>query len=196
MADVFAMSPQDSERQLDARLVERTAAGDEAAFGLLYDRFSPGLFSMAVKITGNESEAEDAVQDTFAHIWRKAGTYSRARSHAFTWAVMVLRNRAIDRMRMRARVGRIVERATAEFAHQTGVDDESSMEAGAREDRARVRAALAGIDRDQRQVVELAFWSDLTHEQIATQLDTPLGTVKARIRRGLLRLRELLKGDA
>lgn len=190
------MNPQNAEREIDAQLVERIAAGDAAAFGLLYDRFSPGLYSVAVKIMGSESEAQDALQDAFSHIWRKASVFKRGRSHAFTWAVMVLRNRAIDRVRMRNRAGRIVERATAEFAHQTGMDDESAAEVGAREDRARVRAALAAIAPEQRQAVELVYWSELTHEQIAQQIAAPVGTVKARIRRGLLRLRELLKGDA
>lgn len=183
-----------SDRQLDAALIERIAGGDEDAFGLLYDRFSPGLYSMALKIMGNEAEAEDALQDAFAHIWRKASTYDRNRSGAFTWAVMVTRNKAIDRIRVRQRMSRLVERATEEFSHQTEMDDESAAEAGLREDRGRVRAALTQIAPEQKQALELAFFSDLTHEQIAAQLNTPLGTVKARIRRGLLKLRDLLKG--
>src|SRR4051812_24723769 len=87
------MKVSDSERELDAKLLERTAQADESAFGLLYDRFAPGLYSMAVKIMSNEADAQDAVQDAFAHIWRKAATYDRERSSAFTWAVMVLRNK-------------------------------------------------------------------------------------------------------
>jgi RNA polymerase sigma-70 factor, ECF subfamily len=188
------MNPDGPERQLDAQLLERIATGDQDAFGLLYDRFSPGLYSMAVRIMGNEAEAQDALQDAFAHIWRKAATYDRTRSGAFTWAVMVTRNKAIDRLRVRQRVTRLVERATEEFSHQTEMDDESAAEAGLREERARVRAALAHISPEQKQAVELAFFSDLTHEEIASRLDAPLGTVKARIRRGLLKLRDLLKG--
>lgn len=185
----------DAARQLDARLLERIAGGDEDAFGLLYDRFSPGLYSMALRIMGNDAEAQDALQDAFSHIWRKAATYDFHRSSPFTWAVMITRNRAIDRIRVRQRVARIVERATVEFSHETHADEESAAEAGLREERANVRRALEKLSAEQREAVQLSFFSDLTHEQIAAKLDTPLGTVKARIRRGLLKLRGILRGQ-
>jgi len=188
------MKVSDSERELDAKLLERTAQGDESAFGLLYDRFAPGLYSMAVKIMSNEADAQDAVQDAFAHIWRKAATYDRERSSAFTWAVMVLRNKAIDRIRLRQRANRVVEKATAEFSHESGLDDSSTVAVALNDQRTLVQTALAKIDDEQKQAIELAFFQDLTHEQIATRLDAPLGTVKARIRRGLQRLNRLLKG--
>ena len=190
------MMPHDRERALDALLLERIAAGDEPAFAQLYDRFAPGLFSLALKIMGSEAEAQDAVQDTFMHIWRKAATYNRGRSRAFSWAVMVLRNKAIDRVRMRLRVGRIIERATAEFSHREELAESAAVEASLREERARVRAALAEIGPEQKEAVELAFFSDLSHEEIAEQLCEPLGTIKGRIRRGLVRLHRLLKGVA
>ncbi len=189
------MKAENPETQLDARLLQQIGEGDQDAFGLLYERFSPGLYSMAIRIMGNEAEAQDALQDAFMHIWRKASTYDRERSSPFTWAVMITRNRAIDRIRSRQRVSRIVERATEEFAHEMQADEESADEAGLREERARVRSALEKITAEQREALELAFFSDLTHEEISEKLDTPLGTIKARIRRGMIKLRGILQGE-
>jgi RNA polymerase sigma-70 factor, ECF subfamily len=190
------MSVDATDRQLDADLIEQVARGDASAFSLLYDRFSPGLYSMVMRMTGDEAEAQDVLQDAFSHIWRKASTYDRSRSAAFTWAVMVTRNKCIDRMRIRQRVSRVAERMAAEVDGQTQLDDTSAEETEMREQRNRVRTALSEVAPDQRQAIELAFFSDLTHEQIAEKLGAPLGTVKARIRRGLLKLRDVLNSRA
>lgn len=185
----------DLERKLDADLLQRTAAGDEAAFAQLYDRFSPGLYSLVFKMVRDEREAEDVLQDGFSHIWRRASTYDPARSSAFTWAVMVLRNKAIDRLRVRQRLERTVEKVTAEFRHFPDADEAAALEPLMREQRALVRSALTQISNEQREAVELAFFGGLTHEEIAEKLGTPLGTIKARIRRGLFRLRDVLKEE-
>ena len=186
----------EGERVIDAQLLGRVAAGDETAFGELYDRFSPGLFSLVLRMTHDPAEAEDVLQEGFAHIWRRAATYDAARSSAFTWAVMILRNKAIDRMRVRQRRERTVERATVEFNHFPEADEHSAGEPERREHGAQVRRALAQMPADQQEAVELAFFGGLTHEQIAERLVTPLGTIKARIRRALLKLRETLQEEA
>lgn len=191
-----SMNNGDSQRQVDAELLSQVAAGDEVAFGKLYDRFSPGLYSMVIKMTGDEAEAQDVLQEAFAHIWRKAVTFDPRRSAAFTWAVMVTRNKCIDRLRVRQRFARIAERAAAEDASKPGMDDMSAELAELRDERGRVRTALDQVTPDQRQAIEMAFFNDFTHEEIAERLSTPLGTVKARIRRGLMRLREVLEGQA
>lgn len=193
---VAPMSPEERSRQADAELLERVAAGDEAAFSQLYDRFSPGLYSMVMKMTNDEAEAKDVLQDAFSHIWRRAATYDGRRSAAFTWAVMITRNKCIDRMRVRQRFSRIVEKATLEQDGQPLVDEAASEEAEMRDRRVRLRTVLAKVSPDQQQAIELAFFNDFTHEQIAERLGAPLGTVKARIRRGLQKLRELLGGEA
>ncbi|MEP6671282.1 MAG: sigma-70 family RNA polymerase sigma factor [Chthoniobacter sp.] len=188
------MTPaKESDRQIDAQLLARIATGDEAAFGALYDRFSPGLFSFVLKMTRDEKEAEDVLQEGFAHIWRRATTYDPARSSPFTWAVMILRHKAIDRLRVRQRLDRTIEKATVEFSHFPETDDTSAGEAERRDEGALIRSALVQIPAEQKQAVELAFFSGLTHEQIAEKLGAPLGTIKARIRRGLLKLREFLE---
>ncbi len=189
-------STKQTDREFDAQLLARTAAGDESAFATLYDRFAPGLFSMIVKMTRDEKEAEDVLQEGFFQIWRRAAAYDPARSSPFTWAVMILRNKAIDRLRVRQRLERTVERATVEFAHFPESDEVSSGEAERHDDGAQVRAALTQIPEEQKTAVELAFFGGLTHEQIAERLATPLGTIKARIRRGLLKLRDMLKEAA
>lgn len=182
------------ERQRDVELLALVARGDERAFAQFYQRCADGLYGLALKMMNDSAEAEDVLQDGFSYMWKKADTYDPARSSPFTWAVMIVRNKAIDRLRSRQRQARIVEKATTEFLHFTDADDASAREPVRREQCAEVRAALAEIPGDQKQVVELAFFGGLTHEQIAQRLDAPLGTIKARIRRGLLRMRDHLKG--
>ena len=182
------------ERERDVELLARVAQGDEQAFAQFYRRCADGLYGMAVKMMNDSSEAQDVLQDGFSYMWKKAGTYDPARSSPFTWAVMIVRNKAIDRLRVRQRQARIVEKATTEFLHFADADDVSAREPVRREQCAEVRRALAEIPDEQKQVVELAFFAGLTHEQIAERLATPLGTIKARIRRGLLKLRDHLKG--
>ncbi len=185
-----------ADRQLDAQLMARIAQGDEVAFGALYDRFSPGLYSFVLRMVRDEKEAEDVLQEGFAHIWRRAATYDPARSSPFTWAVMILRNKAIDRLRVRRRIDRTLEKATVEFSHFPEADESSAQEAERRDEGTLVRSALTQIPAEQKQAVELAFFGGFTHEQIAEKLGAPLGTIKARIRRGLLKLRDYLKEDA
>lgn len=186
-------SVKEADRRLETQLLARTASGDESAFAALYDRFAPGLFSLVVRMTRDEKEAEDVLQEGFAQIWRRAATYDSERSSPFTWAVMIVRHRAIDRLRIRQRQDRTLEKATVEFAHFADSDGHSAGEAERRDDGALVRAALLKIPDEQRRAVELAFFCGLTHEQVADELREPLGTIKARIRRGLLKLRDFLK---
>lgn len=189
-------SAKEADRQLDAKLIARIAAGDEVALGALYDRFAHSLFSFVVKIVHDEKEAEDILLDGFAHIWRHAATYDPARSSPFSWAVMLLRNKAIDHLRVRQRRERTMEKATTVSRHLPEADEESAGEAERHDQSTLVRAALTQIPEEQKQAVELAFFSGLTHEQIAENLGTPLGTIKALIRCGLLKLRDSLKEGA
>jgi RNA polymerase sigma-70 factor (ECF subfamily) len=183
------------DRELEARLLTRVGRGDEQAFAELYDRISPGLYSMAVGMMRDPAEAEDVVQETCHQVWRKAATYDPTRSSAFTWAVMLLRHKAIDRLRVRQRLQRTAAKAV-DLNYFADTDDTSASLPLQREQHERVRQALQQIPDDQKQAVGLAFFTELTHEEIAARLREPLGTVKARIRRGLLRLRDQLKEGA
>ena len=141
----------------------------------------------------DEQESEDVLQETFIYMWRKASGYNSQLGSPGSWAVMILRNKAIDRLRSRKRAARIVERATEEFSHTADIDERSADEPSFREQRAIVRSALSRLPDEQRQALNLAFFSGLTHEEIANHLQTPLGTIKARIRRGLIQMRDLVR---
>jgi RNA polymerase sigma-70 factor (ECF subfamily) len=184
---------QESENEFDAGLINRIAQGDDSAFDALYKRFSGSLYGMAFRMMNDAKEAEDVLQEGFTYIWRKAGTYDPSRSSPFAWAVMITRNKAIDRLRVRQRIEKLRERVTSEELFDQDKDETSANEPALRERGAIVRSALKNIPPEQRQALELSFFGGLTHEQIAERLDTPLGTIKARIRRGLLRLRDCLK---
>ena len=180
----------------DAALVRQMRTGDQQAFATFYDRFAPGLFSMIYAILHDQKESEDVLQEAFVQMWKRTSTYDATRSSLFTWAVMISRHKAIDRLRSRQRQSRLVEAVaseTNEFAESAPA--ERADNALARSDeRERVRAAMAQLGDGQREAIELAFFAGLTQTQIAEKLGAPLGTVKARIRRGLLALREVLQG--
>jgi RNA polymerase sigma-70 factor (ECF subfamily) len=178
----------------NTELLSRIAQGDEAAFARFYDQFAHGLYSLVYKILNDEKETEDVLQEGFTQIWKKAATYDGNRSSAFTWAVMIMRNKAIDHIRSRQRQSRVVEEAALEFSHNPDLQEDDGVFQN--EKRTIVQAALNKIPQDQRQAIELAFFSGLTQMQIAEKLGEPLGTVKARIRRGLLKLRESLNGSS
>jgi RNA polymerase sigma-70 factor (ECF subfamily) len=191
---LFGMSwpEQLPESEFEASLISRIAEGDNAAFTALYQRFSASLYGMAFRMMNDAKEAEDVLQEGFTYIWRKAASYDPSRSSPFAWAVMIIRNKAIDRLRVRQRLERLRDKVTTESSFYQENDETSADEPTLRERRALVRSALEQIPPEQRQALELSFFGGLTHEQIAERLATPLGTIKARIRRGLLRLRDCL----
>jgi RNA polymerase sigma-70 factor (ECF subfamily) len=178
----------------DAAVVQRMATGDQAALAELYDRFSRPLYAMAVRILGDASEAEDVLHDAFITLWEKAGTFAPSRGTAFSWAIALTRNRAIDRLRQRRRRAEILrDSAPEDFDLHTRTADPGADSRALLGDQAQVvRAAVATLPSDQQRALELAFFSGLTQQEIALRLQEPLGTVKARIRRGLLKLRDLL----
>ena len=183
---------EDGERQMGIELLVRVGAGDEGALATFYQQFAPVLYGMALKMMRDEKESEDVLQEAFICIWRKAANFNAQLGSAFSWAAMILRNKAIDRLRTRNRVEKLMERAIEETSTDTDCDARSAEEPIFREQRTIVRSALGQLPEEQRQAVDLAFFSGLTHEEIAVRLDTPLGTIKARIRRGLLAMRTLV----
>jgi len=178
----------------DRELMARVVAGDEAAFSNLYRQLSPGLFSMIYQILQDQKESEDVLQEAFVQMWKKASTYDPERSALFTWAVMISRNKAIDRLRGRQRRTRLAEDAASELSISTarfesGADVLSSQS----EERKRIREAMSTLPARQREAIELAFFTDMTQAEVSAKLSEPLGTIKARIRRGLLSLRDTLQ---
>ena len=184
--------PLESTGQRATELMRRIAIGDEAALAELYAQLGPTLMGLALKMMGDRKEAEDVLQEGFIYIWRKAAAYNPLLGGPLSWAVRIVRNKAIDRLRVRRRNERLVERATIEFTHFPDADERSAEEPIFGEKRAVLRAALEHISKDQREALELAFFGGFTQMEIALRLAVPLGTIKARIRRGLLRLRDYL----
>lgn len=174
------------------RLAARMADGDKHALGRLYDLLSRPLYSLALRITNDAAEAQDVVQDVFLQLWNKAADYQPARGSYFSWAATLTRNRSLDRVRMRKRRGEIIQESAADIAPAGNGDLTAGDALWLREKAAAVRLALRELPPEQRQAIELAFFGGYTQQQISEQLGDPLGTVKARIRRGLLRLREAL----
>jgi len=190
MEKVFRPAPDASD---DALLVVKVAQGDHQAFSALYDRFSTPLYSLALKMLGNEAEAQDLLQEVFLSIWNKAGTFDEERGSAFSWVVAQLRNRAIDRIRSRRRRDELID-ANAPDLEPTGLARTSSAEDCEINERAReVRSAMGQLSDDQRRVLRMAFFEGLTQTEIAEKLEEPLGTIKARACRGMERLRKILR---
>jgi RNA polymerase sigma-70 factor (ECF subfamily) len=180
----------------DREMIERIGRGDQSAFSALYDRLSRPLYSLALRMLGDAGDAQDALQDVFLQIWSRAATYNPEQSTVFSWTVLLTRSRVIDRLRARKRRLRVVDSATGD--EDADVADASTMESAAdtadkNDEAARVRSVLNNLPSEQREAIELAFFGDLTHHEIAARLGEPLGTIKARIRRGLLKLRERLR---
>ncbi len=182
----------DSREAIDTQLLQRVARGDRQAFAELYDRFSGPLYGTALRIVREPAEAQDIVHDAFITVWEKAPTFDATRGTPFSWAVTLVRNRAIDRVRMRRRRAELLAESAAS---DLGLDESPAHSPGAAAaasgDEARaIRAAVATLPPEQQRALELAFFGGLTQEEIARKLREPLGTIKARIRRGLIKLRD------
>lgn len=181
---------------LEIDLLERTGRGDRASFQQLYERYSGVLFSTAYQVLNDSAEAEDVLQEVFVQIWDKAALYDRCRGKPLTWALTLTRNKAIDRLRSAQRRHRLkdeVERETALFEHRGTAPGRDSVEpVYVSEQGTLVRDAVMQLSKEQRQAIELAFFGGLTQNEIASRLHEPLGTVKARIRRGMIRLKGII----
>jgi RNA polymerase sigma-70 factor, ECF subfamily len=175
-------------RESDTDLLLRVAERDREAFELLYERYVRPVFGLALRRLRDRQRAEDAVQETFAAVWRSAQSYRPERGPAAPWLYTVARNAIVDRQR--AKVDQPAE-----------IPDTASAEAGPAE-RAetsfvswRVHRALEELPEKEREVLELAYWSELSQSEVAAYLHIPLGTVKTRTRSALARLADLLEGE-
>lgn len=176
----------------EACLIARTGTGDRAAFRKLYARYNAPLFSLAVRMLRDTGAAEEALQDAFLKIWRHAASFDSQRSRPFTWLATITRRTCIDHLRRSGRQAETVALDDFEPA-STGTPREHLEEDEAA---GRLHAALGAFPDAQRQALELALFTELTHPQIAERLQQPLGTVKTWIRRSLLTLRDSLHSAA
>ena len=158
-----------------------------------YDEVAGVLFSTAVRILRDNHDAEEIIQEVFLQIWNKAGDFDPALGTPLHWAMAITRHRCIDRLRSRARRSRLAEEMIEQADNAASTPDRSSEGLLSNTELAAVQEAVKKLPEDQRIPIEMAFFSGLSHGEIAESLRQPLGTVKARIRRGMFKLREHLK---
>ncbi|MFN0066100.1 MAG: sigma-70 family RNA polymerase sigma factor [Limisphaerales bacterium] len=178
---------------VEPALLQRVGAREAVAFGELYDRAAPTLTGVAARMLFDSRDVEDVLQDVFLQVWERAAVYEPALGSPLAWLVTLTRNRCLDRLRALRRRSRALEPMGENTPEPVAPDPHAATRAVAADEAARVRVALAGLPAEQRDVLDLAFFGGLTQTEIAGRLGKPLGTVKARIRRGLLRLRETLE---
>ena len=181
-----------TERQ-DLLLLGRVARGDSDDFTELFDRHSPVVLGILMRMLGNRAESEEILQEAFLQAWRQAGRYDPRRASPCGWLIMLARSRALDRLRSdRARVQReeTVYRDSQESARVESPVGTKKIEA--EESRRTIVEALRLLPEEQRQCIELAFFDGLSHSQVASRLEQPLGTVKSRILLGMNKLREAM----
>jgi RNA polymerase sigma-70 factor, ECF subfamily len=172
----------------DEDLMARVSEGDAEAFEVIFDRHADAAFSLAYRMCGRRSMAEDVVQDAFLSLWRSGARYDRTRGGVRSWVLRVVHNRAIDAFRRETiRSSRDVH--DEGIAERIASTERTEVEAERRDEAQQVRSALGGLPADQRQVIELAFFGGFSHSQIAEMLKLPTGTVKGRMRLGMTKMR-------
>ncbi len=179
--------------ELEIRLLSRMASRDPEALSELYRIYANPLFSFAMKSLGDQFEAEETLQDAFVRIWDKAPQYDPKLSKPFTWAVMITRGLCLDRLRKRSRKRRLHTLPLADHDDGATSTDASIADLFFSETTRIVKNALQELPQEERRCVRMAIFGEITHYQIAEELNQPLGTVKSRIRRGIIKLRDLLK---
>jgi RNA polymerase sigma-70 factor (ECF subfamily) len=189
----FRQSGPDLRTLADEDLMPLVHGGDARAFEVVFDRHADAAYSLAYRMCGRRSTAEDVVQEAFMSLWRSGARYDRQRGSVRSWVLGVVHNRAIDLFRRESvRTGQDVN-SEGVLDRMPALED-TAGEVQNREDAAEVRTALKDLPADQRQVVELAYFGGFTHAEIASMLQLPAGTVKGRMRLALTKLRIAL-GD-
>ncbi|CAB4364851.1 MAG: sigma-70 family RNA polymerase sigma factor [Actinobacteria bacterium] len=174
-----------------AALVQRVAQGDEASFAALYDHLAAMVYGVVLRVLRDPAQSEEVAQEVFLELWRSATRFDRSKASVRTWASTVAHRRAVDRVRSE-QASR--ERDDREAAHVATPADTVGAEVESSIDQLRVRKALAALTESQRQAVELAYFGGNTYREVAALLGVPEGTVKTRIRDGMIKLRDELGG--
>ena len=177
----------------DRAVLALVADGQLDSLQELYDRYKTMAYSIALRITSDAALAEDVLQDAFLGIWRNAGRYVEGRGSVKTWMLAIVHHRAVDAVRRRKPTTELPEREDVPPPALQLPDIWHDVAAGL--DREEIAAAMAALSDVQREAIELAYWGGLTQLEISERTGTPLGTVKSRVRLGLLALRRALVGD-
>jgi RNA polymerase sigma-70 factor, ECF subfamily len=178
----------------DGHLLTRIVARDPEALSALYDRYCGSVTAFALRLLRDRAEAEEATVDVFHQAWRQAETFDAGRGSVAAWLMTLCRSRAIDRLRSRQRRETLQSKLEVEGETAGGVSAPQQPDVSAENSlrRRRVSKALGTLSGPQREAIELAFYEGLSHSEIASRLNEPLGTVKTRIRQGMLTLRDAL----
>jgi RNA polymerase sigma-70 factor (ECF subfamily) len=175
----------------DEDLMQYVRQGEAQAFEIVYERHGTAAFSLAYRMTGNRNAAEDVVQEAFLSLWRSNARYDRTRGSVRTWVLGIVHNRAIDALRRS--VVHDKRRASDEgLEERFEAKERTEVEAARRDEAREVREAMETLPAEQSKVIELAYFGGFTHTEIAAMLETPVGTVKGRMRLGLEKLRNQL----
>ena len=171
--------------------IRQAAGGDESGLSALYDQTNQIVYSVVLRILGDRRDAEEVTLDVYTQVWRLASAFDSMRGSVVAWLVMLARSRALDRVRSKG----VRERKTAHGEKLPDVPAKSPSpeeEIHLTQQRRLVRAAMEMLSPEQREAIELAYFSELSHSELADQLGYPLGTIKTRIRLGMMKLREIL----
>lgn len=177
----------------DAPLMEGIAAGDRSAFEKLHRKFSGLVFATAYRVLNDPHDAEEVAQEVFSGVWNKSRLFDPRRGKPQVWLSTMARNRAIDRLRSKQRRAQLRDDLQMEHVPETVRPDQGVVEEVRRSEESLVlRDALLRLKPEQREVIEMTYFKGLSQSQAAEALGAPLGTVKARIRRGITRLRTIV----
>ncbi len=178
------------QRKFEADLMKRVSAKDQEAFAELSEKYSALIFSTAFKVLNHYEDTEDVMNEVLTTVWKKADTYHSKKGSLVTWICTTARNRAIDRVRSVQRRSALYDRFEDKLEGDAPEKRTTGREELYRSDARQVlQTAVVSLSPEQREVIELAYFEGLTQKQIAERINSPLGTVKARIRRGVERLR-------
>ncbi len=191
------MEDEAADERIETELLARIGRGDREGLRALYDRYSGAVYSMAYRVLNNETETQDLLQEVFLLVWQKGALYDPSRGKPLTWVMSLARNKAIDRLRSLQRRTRLHDEIQRDLAKVAPLADAGARDQVAERERGEaVRGAVSQLAPAQRRAIELAYFSGLTQTEIAERLKQPLGTIKARIRRGMLRLKDILSDHA
>ena len=174
-------------------LVERLRARDQSALDTLYERYSKVVYAIALRVVGQPADAEDVVVDSFWQVWQQAANYDVSRGQLRTWIVTIARSRALDRLRVLRRSPLAEAEEVDMLGREVVADDDPEQAAWLSQKSYIVRSAMAALPREQRQALELAYYHGFSQSEVAQRLGEPLGTIKTRIRLGMMKLREQLQ---
>lgn len=172
-------------------LIDRTAQGDEAALANLYDKTGSQIYGLAFRVLNDSTMAEEVTMDVYMQVWKQASQFDQDRGHPMVWLTMLTRSRAIDRLRV-GKKDREAREPLDEVSGDKGTEGDPEQSSFYLEQSRIVRQALTSLPSEQREMIELAYFGGLSHSEISIQIGEPLGTVKTRIRLGMVKLRNQL----